>query len=422
LLNDIPISILLGILVVLIIFSGFFSGSETSLLSLNRYRLKHLTKDDKNKGALRASALLKRPDKLIGVILLGNNFVNIFASSIATIIAIRLYGDGGVMAATLLLTVVILIFSEITPKTLAALEPERFAFPATLVLRPLLKVLYPFVWIINMIPNGILKILGVSAEDQERHSLSHEELRTVVHEAGALIPKKHKEMLLSIFDLEKVTVDNIMVPRNEIMGIDINDDWDSIQKQLYNTQHTRIPVYQDDIDNLIGILHIKKYLALYHKKAVNKDDMRKIIREPYFIPEGTPLNKQLLNFQKQKRRIGMVVDEYGDIQGLATLDDILEEIVGEFTTDPSDTNKFIHPQDDGTYLIDGSISVRDLNRLLKWELNTRGPKTLNGMILEYLETIPDAGTSLLLETHPIEIIQITNNTIKTVRIDPGLKP
>ena len=419
-LNDIPIWVLLSILFLLILLSAFFSGSETGLISLNRYRLRHLAKDG-NAGAARASELLKRPDRLIGLILLGNNFVNILASSIATIIALRLIGDDGIMVATLLLTVVVLIFAEITPKTLAALHPERFAFPATIFLKPLLRALYPLVWLLNTIPNALLRIIGVSQEDMDSHTLSSEELRTVVNEAGAMIPQRHQKMLLSILDLEKVTVEDIMVPRSEIVGIDLDDDWDTIEKQLRTSQHTRLPVFRGDIDNVLGFIHLRNVLALRRQKELSREDLESLIRETYFIPEGTALNTQLLHFQRQRRRIGLVVDEYGDIQGLVTLDDILEEIVGEFTTDPSTSSKDIHPQEDGTFLVDGSANIRELNRIMHWDLPTDGPKTLNGMITEYLETIPEAGTSLLLEGYPIDILQTSSNTVKTVRIDPSFK-
>ncbi len=419
-LNDIPIWVLLSILFLLILLSAFFSGSETGLISLNRYRLRHLAKDG-NAGAARASELLKRPDRLIGLILLGNNFVNILASSIATIIALRLIGDDGIMVATLLLTVVVLIFAEITPKTLAALHPERFAFPATLLLRPLLRALFPVVWLLNTIPNALLRIIGISQEDMDSHNISSEELRTVVNEAGAMIPQRHQKMLLSILDLEKVTVEDIMVPRSEIVGIDLEDDWETIEKQLRTSQHTRLPVFRGDIDNVQGFIHLRNVLALRRQQELSKEDLESLIRETYFIPEGTALNTQLLHFQRQRRRIGLVVDEYGDIQGLVTLDDILEEIVGEFTTDPATSSKDIHPQEDGTFLVDGSANIRELNRIMHWDLPTDGPKTLNGMITEYLETIPEAGTSLLLEGYPIEILQTSSNTVKTVRIDPSFK-
>lgn len=419
-LNEIPIGVLLGLLLFLLLLSAFFSGSETGLISLNRYRLRHLIKA--HSGARKASELLERPDRLIGLILVGNNFVNILASAIATILALRLYGEHAVMAASFLLTVVLLLFSEVTPKTLAALHPERFAFPAAHLLKPMLKVLYyPLVWPITALSSLLLRLFGVSSEQAANHSLSSEELRTVVNEAGAMIPKRHRQMLLSILDLEKVTVEDIMVPRNEIVGIDIDAPWEDIRRQLATSQHTRLPVYRDTIDNVIGFVHLRNVLGVSRRKELGKEDLLKLVRDTYFIPEGTELNTQLLNFQQQRRRLGLVVNEYGDILGLVTLDDILEEIVGEFTTDPASSSKDIHPQQDGTYLVDGSTNIRELNRIMRWDLPTDGPKTLNGMIIEYLETIPEPGTSLLLAGYPLEIVQSTANAVKTVRVDPGFK-
>jgi Mg2+/Co2+ transporter CorB len=418
--DDIPLSTLFGVLVLLIFVSAFFSGSETSLLSINRYRLKHL-KNEGRSGAIRASKLLERPDRLIGIILLGNNFVNILASAITTVIAIRLWGESAIMVATMLLTVVILLFAEVAPKTVAAIHPEKFAFPASYILGPLLKLFYPVVWLINIFANGLLRLLGVKAQRGSHHILSRDELRTVVHESGENIPHSHQKMLLNIFDLETASVEEIMVPRNEIVGIDMDSTWEEITKVILNSSHTRLPVYYGDIDNTVGVLHLRNFLALQKQKEVKKEDITRIMREIYYIPEATPLNTQLLNFQKERRRMGLVVDEYGDIQGLATIDDILEEIVGDFTTDPSDAYKEVHPQEDGSYLIDGSLSIRELNRLFDWKLATDGPKTVNGMVIEYLETIPEAGTSLLIDDHPIEVVQTTSSSIKTVRIDPRLK-
>jgi len=412
--------VLWGVLISLIVFSGFFSGSETGLISLNRYRLRHLVRDG-HPGAVRASRLLERPDRLIGLILLGNNFVNILASAIATIIAVRLLGEAGVMVATALLTLVILLFAEVAPKTLAALHPERIAFPASYALGPLLRVLYPVVVVINGIANGMLRLIGLSTQDNGGHHLSQEELRTVVNEAGSMIPQTHQKMLLSILDLEKVTVEDIMVPRNDVVGIDLEDDWDDIVEQIQSSQHTRLPVYEGSIDNVLGFVHLRNVLALQRSRGLTRENFSEVLREPYFIPEATPLNTQLLNFQKQRRRIGLVVDEYGDIRGLVTLDDILEEIVGEFTTDPATSIKEVHPQDDGTYLVEGGAYVRELNRLMGWELPTDGPKTLNGMIIEYLESIPEPGTSVMIADYPIEIIQTSANAVKTVRIDPSYR-
>jgi Mg2+/Co2+ transporter CorB len=419
-LDEIPLSVLIGTLVFLIILSGFFSGSETSLMSLNRYRLRHLA-DQQHKGALRAQRLLDQPEKLIGLILLGNNFVNILASAIATLIGLRLMGEAGIAVATGVLTFVILIFAEVTPKTLAALHPERFALPSSLVLSPLLKLLYPLVWLINQFTTGIFRLLGIKVEDGAGMKLSTEELRVVVNEASSMIPHLHQKMLISILDLEKATIEDIMIPRNEIVGIDINDEWDEIVKQLTESQHTRLPVYEDDIDHIIGMVHLRRAIKLFQQQDVGKDDFRNLIREAYFVPEGVQLNTQLINFQKNRRRIGLVVNEYGEIQGLITLEDILEEIVGEFTTDPAATSRDIHRQEDGTYLVDGGTSVRELNKVLEWDLPTEGPKTLNGLIIEYLEHIPDPGTSMLLGGYPIEIVQTSHNAVKTVHIDPSLK-
>jgi Mg2+/Co2+ transporter CorB len=417
-LNDIPTWLLSATLILLIVVSGFFSGSETGLISLNRYKLRHLSKSG-HPGAKRASNLLKRTDRLIGLILLGNNFVNILASAIATILALRLWGENGIAAATFLLTVVILIFAEVTPKTLAALHPERFAFPASYILAPLLQLFYPVVWLINLITNLLLRPFGIQPTGTTAETLSREELRTVVNEAGTMIPRQHQEMLVSILDLERVSVNDIMVPRNEIVGIDLDDEWPEILNRLTTSQHTRLLIYRGGIDSVVGIVHVRNLLHLMTKNdGLNKESFMEQIREAYFVPENTPLHTQLLNFRMAKRRIGLVVNEYGDIQGLVTMEDILEEIVGEFTTDPASRMKEIHPQSDGTYLVDGSASIRDLNRALELDLPTDGPKTLNGMILEYLETIPEPGTSLMLSGYPLEIVQTSSNAIKTVRISP----
>lgn len=418
--DDTPLSLLFAALFFLILLSAFFSGSETGLMTLNRYRLRHLA-DKQHPAAMRTQKLLQRQDRLIGLILLGNNFVNVLASILMTLITLRIYNDTGlVFAAGMLLTIVILLFAEVTPKTLAALHPERIAYPAALVYTPLLKLLYPFVWVVNVIANSLLKLLGVSAEDQPSHALTTEELRTVVIEAGAMIPKRHQSMLLNLMDLEKVTVEDIMVPRNEVTGIDIGDDWETICKQLSDIQYTRIPLYRESIDNAIGILHMRNVLPLLHRDELNPEALQRIAREPYFIPENTSLNRQLLNFQRKHRRIGFAVNEYGDIQGLVTLEDILEEIVGEFTSDPAAQIEDIQPQPDGSWLVDGSINIRILNSTLKMSLDTAGPKTLNGLITEHMEMIPESGTSLLLDNHPVDIEQIRDNRVKTVRIHPAL--
>ncbi|HEY9118983.1 MAG TPA: HlyC/CorC family transporter [Marinobacter sp.] len=415
--NETSLTALFIILAGLILLSAFFSSSETGMMSLNRYRLKHMAKTG-HKGAKRAQSLLNRTDQLIGVILIGNNFVNIFASAIATVIAIRIWGDAGIAIATVLLTIVILIFAEVTPKTLAALFPEKIAFPASHILGPLLKILYPVVWAVNLFTGAILKIIGVSANDAANEHLSREELRTLVNEAGALIPAKHKDMLVSILDLEKVTVNDIMVPRNEVAGIDLEDDLDTILRQLRSSQHTRLPVFKGDINNIQGVLHLRNVSRLLQQDDINKAMLMQLCREPYFIPESTPLNTQLINFQKEKRRFGIVVDEYGEVLGLATLEDILEEIVGEFTTDYAATSPDIIPQNDGTYIIDGTSAVRTINKTLGWKLPTDGPKTLNGLITEALENIPDTNVCLKVSGHRVEVLQIKDNVVKAAIVHP----
>ncbi|MGM0434051.1 MAG: HlyC/CorC family transporter [Pseudomonadota bacterium] len=417
--NEASLTTLSAILILLIILSAFFSSSETGMMALNRYRLRHLSKTG-HRGALRAERLLARTDQLIGVILIGNNFVNILASAIATLIAVRIWGDAGVVIATIGLTIVILIFSEVTPKTLAALYPERIAFPASHALRPLLKLLYPVVWILNLITNNLLRLMGVRLEgDQGSDHLSREELRTLVNESGSMLPGRHQDMLLSILDLEKVTVNDIMVPRNEIVGIDLDDPMDEILRLVRGSQHTRLPIYRSDINNAVGILHLRNISRLLHTDEINKAMLMQLCREPYFIPESTPLHTQLFNFQKERRRIGIVVDEYGDVLGIATLEDILEEIVGEFTTDfASSSSQDILPQSDGTTIVDGTTPIRTLNRALNLDLPTDGPKTLNGLITDYLESIPENNLCLALHGMRLETLQIKDNVIRTVRIHP----
>jgi len=418
-LDNISTETLFIILGILILLSAYFSSSETGMMSINRYRLRHLEKQ-KHKGAIRVSKLLARPDRLIGLILIGNNLVNIAASSVATIIGIRLFGDVvGLAVATFSLTFVILIFAEVTPKTLAALYPEKVAFPSSFILNILLKILFPFVVMINWITNGILKILGISHEQREQHSLSSEELKTVVNEAGALLPKRDQSMLVSILELEKVTVEDIMIPRNELHGIDINDDWKVIQKQLTQSNHTRVLLYRDSIDDVVGYFHMRDALKLLSKNQFTKATLVRAVRELYFIPEGTTLNVQLLKFQHAKERLGLVVDEYGDIQGLVTLEDILEEIVGDFTTTMTPTTSDeVTLQPDESYLVDGSATIRDINKEMDWTFPTDGPKTLNGLIIEYLEDIPEANQSVRIAGYPVEIIEVSDNMIKTIRVQP----
>ena len=417
--ENISTQMLFIILGILILISAYFSGSETGMMSLNRYRLRHLEKE-KHKGARRVSKLLKRPDRLIGLILIGNNLVNIAAASIATVIGIRYFGDVyGMLVSTVVLTLVILIFAEVTPKTLAALYPEKIAFPSSIVLSLLLKILFPLVIAVNWITNGILMLLGISSDQREQHSLSSEELRTVVNESGALLHAQDQSMLMSILDLEKVSVEDIMIPRSELVGIDVNDEWKKILKQLTQSTHTRVLLYRDNIDDVVGYIHARDASKLLSRSQFTKATLLRAVRELYFIPEGTPLNIQLLKFQHAKERLGLVVDEYGDIQGLVTLEDILEEIVGDFTTTMTPTpSEAVTLQPDGSYLVDGSASIRDVNKEMSWLLPTDGPKTLNGLIIEHLEDIPENNLSVRIAGYPVEIVEVSNNRIKIVRVMP----
>ncbi|MCC8998563.1 MAG: HlyC/CorC family transporter [Candidatus Contendobacter sp.] len=421
--DDIHIGALCVALVLLIGCSAFFSSSETGLMTMNRYRLRHRAKAG-DKAAQRVGQLLERPDRLIGIILLGNNFVNILASSLATIIAIHFLGDAGIAISTIALTLVLLVFGEVAPKTLAALHPERIAYPASAVLAPLLKVFYPLVWLTNLVVNSLLRVFRVTVQTSSPHSLSAEELRTVVLEAGVMIPKRHQAMLLSILELEEITVNDIMVPRNEVEGIDLEDPWEEIVAQLTRSPYTRLLVYRDSIDQVVGLLHLRKVLHLMIQKPdFTRADLEGLLREPYFIPEGTSLTRQLLNFQQQRRRVGLVVDEYGDVLGMVTLEDILEEIVGEFTTDPAaSSNRTLVARADGGYVVDGRASIRTLNRVLSWNLPTDGPRTLNGLVMEQLEAIPEPGTRLSLAGHPTEIVEIVGNCVKTAVIWPNPDP
>jgi Mg2+/Co2+ transporter CorB len=385
------------------------------MMSLNRYRLKHLAKNN-HLGARKAAKLLDRPDRLIGLILIGNNFVNILASAIATVIAVRIWGDAGIAIATGALTLVVLIFAEVTPKTLAAMYPEKIAFPASYVLTLLLKVFYPLVFAVNLITNGIFRLLGIKTTGEDAHNLSTEELRTIVNESGALIPQSNQSMLLGVLELGEVTVNDIIIPRNEVEGIDLDNEMDQILEQLSKTKHTRLPVYRGDINQIVGVLHMRNLAQLIQQGKVTKPAIMAVVHEAYFIPESTPLQTQLLNFQKESRRIGVVVDEYGDVQGIVTLEDILEEIVGELSNDQSDIHEDIHQQEDGSYFIDGTAYIREINKALNWELSTEGPKTLNGLITEQLESIPDANVCIELNEYRLETLQISDNLIKTVRV------
>ena len=398
----------------MIVLSAYFSSSETAMMSLNRYRLRHLARQ-KHGGARRADTLLSRPDRLLGIILFGNNVVNFFAGTVATVIALRQFGEIGLAFAPFVLTFVFLIFAEVAPKTIAAHSPERIAFPSAYVLSPLLRLLYPVVWVLNSCANALVRPFIGSGADGSVEKLSPEELRTLLYE-GAHLPLRRQDMLVSILDLEKVTVDDIMVPRSEINGIDLDDDMDEIVDQLCSSTHTRLPVYKDDINNVIGMLHLRNAARFLRQEELTRAALLQETREPYFVPEGTPLHVQLFNFQQEERRIGLVVDEYGDVQGIVTLEDILEEIVGEFTSDMAARIPEIHPQNDGSHIIDGTALLRDINRALDWTLPLNGPRTLNGMIIEHLEFIPEAACCLEVNGYRVEILQIKDNMIRAARV------
>ncbi len=391
-------------------------------MSLNRYRLKHLAEKNHG-GARRALELLANPEKLISLILLGNNFINILITQLATFIGYRVYGEAGIAIATGALTLILLLFAEVTPKTLAATRPEKIAFPAAYVYKPLSRLMAPLVWVINWLARIIMLPFQIAEKADSGDALTSDELRVAVSETSGLIPDSHRDMLISILDLGKVSVDDIMVPRNEIIGIDLEENWNDTLKQITNLSYTRIPIYSDNIDNLIGLAQLRKILPLLMTDDFSPEGLKAITRPSYFIPEGTPLTTQLINFRKNKRRMGFVVDEYGDIQGLVTIEDILEEIVGEFTTDPTALHQDFYQDSDGSFLVDGSTHIRVLNRNLNINLPTEGPKTLNGLILEHMEFIPDSGTSLKIADYPIEVMQVKNNMIKTVRlVSTPIKP
>ena len=410
-----PLSMLFGILILMLILSAFFAGSETALMSLNRYRLRHLVKL-KHPGAIKAHRLLQRPDQLLGLMLLGNIFINNFAASLATVIAIKLYTDDESVIAisTGVLTLVMLIFSEVTPKTLAALKPEPLAFPAAWIYTPLLKIVYPIVWFVNLFVRLILKIVGVDVNKSSHDSLNKEELKSIITESESIMPIRYQKMLLGILDLESATIEDIMTPRNEIVGIDLEADIDVIVAQIKNSPHTQLAVYKKSIDRVVGFLHLRKVLVLVNEDSFDKPTIISLLSKPSFIPENTPVHTQMLRFKNEKIRIGLVVDEYGDVQGLVTLDDLLQEIVGELITDDTTVTK----QSDGSYLVDATITVRELNRVMQWTLPTEGPKTLNGLIIEFMETIPEPGTSIKLHGHRLEIISQDNNTVKLVKFLP----
>ncbi|MCF7986667.1 MAG: HlyC/CorC family transporter [Methylovulum sp.] len=413
--NDMPLSVLFGILALMLLLSAFFAGSETSLMSLNRYRLRHLVKL-KHPSAIKTQKLLQRPDRLLGLILLCNNFVNNFAASIATVIAIKLYAneESIIAIATGVLTILMFIL-DVTPKTLAAIKPELLAFPAAWIYTPLLKLLYPLVGFINLFVNLLLRMVGVDVKKSHHDSLNKDELKSIISEAETLMPIRYRKMLLGILDLESATVEDIMTPRNEIIGIDLESSMEEIVDRIKSSPHTQLPIYKKSIDRIVGFLHLRKALVDVNNEAFDKQALINLLSKPVFIPESTPVHTQMLKFKNEKIRIGLVVDEYGDVQGLVTLDDLLQEIVGELITD---VNSAARLQEDGSYLVDANITIRELNRITQWSLPTEGPKTLNGLIIELVETIPDSGIRIDLHGYPVEIIKRDKNAVKLVRFLP----
>ncbi len=415
--NELSLEFLFSAVIGLLVLSAFFSSSETAMMSINRYRLKHLSKKG-DRAAQRVEQLLQRPDRLIGLILIGNNLVNIFAASLTTIIAVRLFGDTGIAIGSLLLTVIMLVFAEVTPKTLAALHPERLSFFSSAILKPLSYLMYPFVVAVNSVSNALAKLFGVKPSGNS-FDLHPEELRTVVDEAGALIPDQHQGMLLNILDLEKSTVEDIMIPRNEVEGLDLDDDIDALLEQIRTSDYTRLPLYRNDLNNVEGMLHLRHVSRFLTGQVENvtHQAIKDQADEPYFVPESTPLHTQLLNFQKTKRRMALVVNEYGEVQGIVTLEDLLEEIVGDFTTNiAEEEEQDIIPQEDDWFQIHGGTFIRDINRALEWDLPTDGPKTLNGLAMEYLESIPDANISFAVNRYLIETVEITDKMIAWFRV------
>lgn len=413
--EDVPLGLLFGLLIVLLLLSAFFSSTETALMSLNRYRLRHRARAGHH-GARLTEKLLQQPERLIGLILLGNNAVNLAAAALVTVMAIRIGGEAAIFAGTMILTIVVLIFAEVTPKTIAARHPSKIALPASLIYYPLLKVAYPLVWVVSFLANCLLRLLGFGTDRGHDHALSEAELRTLVTESASMMPRRHQRMLLSILDLGDITVDDVMVPRQEIVGIDLDEPWETNLELIRNSSYSRLPVFRGDIDSIVGVVHLRSILSNLAEDTLTEQVLLSKTEEPYFVPEGSPLNKQLVNFQRLKQRFAFAVDEYGDIQGLVTTEDVIREIVGEFGTDPGPVGPEVSREDDGVFIVDASANIRQLNQLMNWDLPTDGPKTLNGLIVEQLETIPERGTSLTVAGCPVEILDTTEHAIRKVRL------
>ena len=411
--NEIPLWILLASIAFLVLMSAFFSGSETSMMAINRYRLKHLVKE-KNKSAKRVSRLLEKTDRLLGVILIGNNFTHTLSTALATVVAIRIWSDNAVLAVTVFMTIIMIIFAEVMPKTIAALKPESIAFPSSYLLKPLSKILSPLITLVSFVSNNVTKLIGIDLDNANKDELKPEELRTLLQTSG--VPKRQEEMLMGIFDMDNLSVNDVMIPKNEIIGIDLNNEIEDIVMQLQEIDFTYVPCYEDTKDNIQGFLSLNKKAEFLGSETKSIRNLKDELREPLFVPENTPLYKQLANFQSSGRRVGLIVDEYGYIEGIITLRSILEIIVGEITSE-SIEKMDIMPQADGSYLVDGSMMIREVNRRLEWELPTEGPKTLSGLILEEIQTIPDTNVGLSIENYRIETVLIKDNVIKLAKVE-----
>jgi Mg2+/Co2+ transporter CorB len=418
-LDDIPISALLVALAVCLLISGFFSISETSMMALNRYRLKHLASQG-HRGARLAQHLLSQVDKLLGVVLLGNNLVNAFSAALVTVITFRLLGENewAVTIGTLAVTFAILVFSEVTPKVIGATYPERIALPASFILTPLLKLTRPIVWFVNLFVRALLWLLRINPEPEGGHKLSLEELRSLVLESSSFFPQKHRSILMNLFDLEDITVDDVMTPRKRIEAIDIDGPIEEAQRQIATSYHTRLPAYKGHLDEIVGIIHVRKLMNLLKHGELTRENLERVLRDGYYIPSGTPLLSQLQRFQESREKLGLVVDEYGELMGLVTVEDILEELIGEFTTQSPLHGGTFKVQEDGSILVEGNAALRELNRKLGLELPLDGPKTVNGLLLEHLQDIPEPGTGVKISGYPIEILQAQERVIKSVRIFP----
>ncbi len=416
--ETIPTSHLFTLLAVLLLVSGFFSASETAMMAINRYRLKHLAGQGQ-RGARVTLALLSRTDKLLGVILLGNNLVNTASATLSTVIAIRFFGQGELtlFIATSVLTFLILVFSEVTPKVIGASFPERIAFPASFVLAPLLKLVYPAVWFVNLFVQGLLKLLRIRpGQDETGNMLGLQELRTIVLESSNLLPSTHRKILLNLLELERITVDDVMTPRNQIEALNLTDESEKLAQQIATSHHTRLLVYEGSLDSVAGILHVRRVLHPLSSGELSADALREVLQEPYFVPTGTSLLAQLKQFQENQKRLALVVDEYGELQGLVTLEDLLEEMVGEFTTQAPSQMGWLRKMEDGSWLVEGSALIRHINRKLGLSLPLDGPKTINGLLLEQLEDIPEAGVSVKIGGIPLEIVQTQDRAVKVARI------